>query len=45
MCVFNGGFMRLGPNFRQSQVILLFSSACFVDIVSSMYPQILEKYF
>ena len=25
--------------FRQSQVILLFSSACFFDIISSMYPQ------
>ena len=31
--------------FRQSQVILLFSSACFFDIISSMYPQILAKYF
>ena len=31
--------------FRQSQVILLFSSACFFDIISSIYPQILAKYF
>ena len=29
---FNGGFMRLGPDFRQSQVILLFSSACFIYV-------------
>ena len=31
--------------FRQSQIILLFSSACFFDIISSMYPQVLAKYF
>ena len=31
--------------FRQSQVNLLFSSACFFDIISSMYPQVLAKYF
>ena len=31
--------------FRQTQFILLFSSACFFDIISSMYPQILAKYF
>ena len=30
--------------FRQSQVILLFSSACFFDIISSMYPQILADF-
>ena len=68
MCVFNGGFMRLGPDFsrfghkdiscrvknlmldkivfRQSHVFfLLFSSACFLDIISSMSPQVLAKYF
>ena len=31
--------------FRQSQVILLFSLACFFDIISSMYLQVLAKYY
>ena len=30
--------------FRQSQDILPFSSACFFDIISSMYPQILADF-
>ena len=70
MCVFNGFFMRLGPDFsrfghkdiscrvrsrmldkivfRQSHGFLFFtffSSTCFFDIISSMSPQVLAKYF
>ena len=70
MCVFNGVFMPLGPDFsrfghkdiscrvrnrmldkivfRQSHAYffyIFFSSACFVDIISSMLPQVLAKYF
>ena len=67
ICVFNGLFMCLGPDFsrfghkdiscrvrnrmldkiiivfRQSNVF--FYSACFFDIISSMSPQVLPKYF
>ena len=33
--------------FRQSHVVVFnfFSSACFFDIISSMSPQVLAKYF
>ena len=31
--------------FRQSQVILLFSSACFFDTISSMYLHVLASTF
>ena len=31
--------------FRQSRVILLLSSACFFDIISSMYPQFWQSTF
>ena len=71
MCDFNGGFMRLGPDFSRFghkdiscarekpnsgqncfqtglHVFVFFtfiSSACFFDIISSMSPQVLAKYF
>ena len=31
--------------FRQSQFFLLFSTACYFDIISPMYPQVLEGTF
>ena len=60
MCVFNGVFMRLGPDFShfghkdiscrvrnrmRDQLVTFFLQHVFFDIISSMFQQVLAKYF